>query len=85
MLKSILGFENWTKKMSKIEKPKHFPAFFFDVTRKSKNSGFIFIFQMKINNKKAIDHLNPYHKTKNGSLTKALRSCRLQRDLLHCG
>jgi len=36
-LKSILGFENWTKKMSKIEKRKHFPAFFFDVTRKNKN------------------------------------------------
>ena len=44
MLKSILGFENWTKKMSKIEKPKHFPAFFFDVTIKNKKQGFIFIF-----------------------------------------
>jgi len=64
MFKSILGFENWTKKMSKSQKRKHFPAFFFDVTRKFKNRGFIFIFQMKINNKKAIDHLNPYHKTK---------------------
>jgi hypothetical protein len=24
LLKSILGFEKWTKKMSKIENPKHF-------------------------------------------------------------
>jgi hypothetical protein len=45
-LKSILGFENWTKKMSKIEKRKHFPAFFFDVTENIKNQGFIFIFLM---------------------------------------
>jgi hypothetical protein len=25
-LKSILGFEKWTKKMSKIKKPKYFSA-----------------------------------------------------------
>jgi len=44
MLKSILGFENWTKKMSKTQNRKHFTAFFIDVTRKYKNRGFIFIF-----------------------------------------
>ena len=62
MLKSILGFENWTKKMSKIEKPKHFPAFFFDVTRKSKNREFIFIFQMRISKQKVRESLVPYDK-----------------------
>jgi len=44
MFKSILGFENWTKKMSKIEKRKHFPAFFFDVTRKNKKNKDLFTF-----------------------------------------
>jgi len=62
MLKSILGFENWTKKMSKIENRKHFPAFFFDVTRKSKNRKFILIFQMKISKQKARGSWIPYDK-----------------------
>jgi len=62
MLKSILGFENWTKKMSKSQKPKHFTAFFFDVTRKTKNIRFIFIFQMIINKRKVLASLVPYHK-----------------------
>jgi len=70
MFKSILGFENWTKKMSKTQKRKHFPAFFIDVTGKSKNRGFIFIFQMRINNKKMIDHLVPYHKVEMDPLRK---------------
>jgi hypothetical protein len=39
MSKSIRDFEKWTKKMSKIEKPKDFADFFFENTIRM--SGFL--------------------------------------------
>jgi len=55
MLKSILGFENWTKKCQKVKIGNTFQLFFFDVIGISKNQGFIFIFQMIINMNKVLE------------------------------